>query len=192
MNMDVASGSIHHFSGSMHLDGASIEDVREIMEDYADYPKNFAPDVTRAAGEAQPDSTPADEHFLTHLNLAEATWVMNVAFDCMYDTHYRRSIRLHWLSISHTLHTREMRDMHNSDKGFYPEGDDHGFLWRSNTYWFVRRSGNGIDLEVDSMTVSRPVPTGFGWWGTKRTQGAVEKMLRDLHTAIDNRHGVRS
>ena len=188
MNADVASGSIHHFSGSIHIKGATIEEVRQIMEDYPDYPKNFSPDVSKGSGEVQPDSTPADEHFISHLNLETTTWVMDVGYDCFYDTHYRRIDENRWISISRTLHTRELREMHNPAKGYYPEGDDHGFLWRTNTYWFVRQSGNGIDLEVDTMTVSRPVPAGLGWWGTRRTQYAAEKMLRDLHTAIDNLH----
>jgi hypothetical protein len=70
-------------------------------------------------------------------------------------------------------------------RGYYPEGEDHGFLWRTNTFWFVRERDGGIDVELDSMTLSRPIPTGFGWWGTKRTRDAVDKMLRDMKAAVD-------
>jgi hypothetical protein len=192
LNADVANGSIHHFSGAMHLDGATIEDVRQIMEDYPDYPKNFPPDVTKGSGEKQPDSTPADEHFVSQLTLESPTWVMNAGFDCTYDTHYRRIDENRWVSSSSTLHTHELREMNNPAKGYFPEGDDHGFLWRSSTYWLVRRSGNGIDLEVDSMTISRPIPTGFGWWGTKRTQSAVDNMLHGMRTATENLHHTHS
>ena len=53
-------------------------------------------------------------------------------------------------------------------------------------YWFVRKRNGGLDMELDSMTLSRPVPTGFAWWGTKRTHDAVEKMLRDTKAAIES------
>jgi len=184
-NADVASGSIHHFTGAMHIDGANIDDVRKIMEDYAEYPKNFTPDVSKATGIVQPDSTPADEHYNAHIVIETSTLWINLTYDCLYDTHYRRLDESHWMSKSKALSIREMREQHDPSKGYFPEGDDHGFLWRTNTYWFVRQDKTGIDLEVDSITVSRPVPTGFGWWGTRRTQSAVEKMLRDLRTAVN-------
>jgi hypothetical protein len=43
-------------------------------------------------------------------------------------------------------------------------------------------------MELDSMTVSRPVPTGFAWWGTKRTHDAVDKILRDMKAALAALH----
>jgi hypothetical protein len=36
------------------------------------------------------------------------------------------------------------------------------------------------------MTLSRPVPAGFGWWGARRTHDAVEKMLRDMKAAVES------
>lgn len=185
-NADIAGGSIHHFTGSMHIDGATIDDVRKVMEDYAEYAKNFGPDVSKATGGPQPDSTPADEHYLAHLTLESSTLWINLTYDSVYDTHYHRLDENRWYSTSKAISIRELRDQHDPAKGFYPEGEDHGFLWRTNTYWFVRQSNNGIDCEVDSITVSRPVPTGFGWWGSRRTQAAVEKMLHDTRAAVYN------
>jgi hypothetical protein len=184
-NADIGGGSIHHFTGAMHIDGATIEDVRKVMEDYAEYPKNFGPDVSKATGVPQADSTPADEHFTTHLTLESSTLWINLTYDSAYDTHYRRLDDSHWYSKSKALSVRELRDQHDPSKGYFPEGEDHGFLWRTNTYWFVRTNNGGIDLEVDSITVSRPVPTGFGWWGSRRTQAAVEKMLHDTRAAVN-------
>ena len=46
-------------------------------------------------------------------------------------------------------------------------------------------------MELDSITVSRPVPTGFAWWGTKRTHDAVDKILRDMKTALAALHSQR-
>ncbi len=71
-------------------------------------------------------------------------------------------------------------------QGYLPEGEDHGFLWRTNTFWFVRENNDGVDIELDSMTLSRPVPNGFGWWGTKRTRDAVEKMMKDMKAAVES------
>lgn len=184
-NTDIAGGSIHHFSGVMHVAGASIANVRRIMQDYPSYPKYFKPDVGQGSGARDADSTPADERYTAKLSLIQTTLWMSVSYDCVYDTHYRLFDPHHWASVSTASSIREWRDPKDSSRGYYPEGDDHGFLWRTNNYWFVRENNDGIDLELDSLTLSRPVPTGFGWWGTKRTHDAVEKMLRDMKAAVE-------
>ena len=46
---DIAGGSIHHFSGAMHIAGATIANVRQIMQDYPNYPKYFKPDVGKGS-----------------------------------------------------------------------------------------------------------------------------------------------
>ena len=187
-NGDVANGSIHHFSGALHVDGGTIDDMRRIMEDYPAYPKYFKPDVTKGSGSPEADSTPADEHYLSHLTLSETTLWIAVQYDCTYDTHYRRLNPDHWLSKSTSSSVKEYRDARNPAQGYFPEGDDHGFVWRTNTYWFVRQRNGGVDLELDSITLSRPNPPGFGWYGGKRSHDAVEKMLRDTKAAIESLH----
>jgi len=185
LNKDMGAGSIHHFTGTLHIPGGTIEAVRRIMQDYPKYPRYFAPDVSQASGEVQPDSTPNDEHFHSKLTLTESTLWINVEYHTSYDTHYVSLDPNHWVSRSTSLSIKELLDPTNAARGYYPEGDDHGFLWRTNTYWFVRQAKGGIDVEANSITLSRPSPLGFGWWGTKRTREAVDKMLRDLKSAID-------
>jgi hypothetical protein len=186
-NTDIAGGSIHHYSGAIHIKGGTIADVRRIMQDYANYPKYFKPDVSKGSGKPEADSTPADEHFKSNMTLVQQTLWIAVTYDCVYDTHYRQPDQHRWISRSTADSIKEWKDPKDASQGYYPEGDDHGFLWRTNTYWFVREN-DGVDLELDSMTVSRPVPTGFAWWGNKRTKDAVEKMLRDLKAAVEASH----
>lgn len=191
-NTDIAGGSIHHFSGAMHMTGASIADVRHIMQDYSNYPKYFRPDVSKGGGQVNPDSSSGDEHYTSRLSLVQSTLWIAVSYDCVYDTRYRYTDPHHWWSASSTVSIKEWRDPKDVSRGYFPEGDDHGFLWRTNTYWFVRDNNDGIDLELDSMTLSRPVPTGFAWWGTKRTKDAVDKIMRDMKAAVEALHSSRS
>src|SRR5580704_10615326 len=44
-NTDIAGGSIHHYSGAIHVAGGTIADVRHIMQDYTNYPKYFKGDA---------------------------------------------------------------------------------------------------------------------------------------------------
>lgn len=183
-NQDIRNGSIHHYSGAIRVTGGKIDHVRRVMQDYSNYSNYFKPDVARGSGVLQPDSRPEDEHYHTNLFLTESTIWIDVAYDAHYDSHYRRLDSTRWVSRSTTLSIRELQDAKKLDGSLYPEGEDHGFLWRTNNYWFARERDGGLDLQVDSMTLSRTAPTGFGWWGNKRTHDAVEKMLRDTKSAI--------
>lgn len=183
-NEDVANGSIHHFTGAMRINGATIAQVRRVMQDYPNYPKYFKPDVGQGSGELLPDSTPTDEHFHGKLELTQSTLWIQVIYDARYDTHYKRLANDRWISRSASVSIREMMDAKNPPAGYFPEGQDHGFLWKTNTYWFVRERNGGVDLEADSIALSRPNMSGFAWWGTKRSHDAVEKMLRDIRAAV--------
>ncbi len=189
-NAEIPGGSVHHFSGVVHISGGTIEDVRHIMLDYPNYAKYYKGDLARASGIQQPDSTPADEHYRAEINITQSTIWMSVSFNTSYDTHYRRLSPDRWASRSSTISSREWRDPRNEAAGFYMDGEDHGLLWRANTYWFVRNSGDGIDVEADSISLSRPVPTGFGWWGVKRSKDAVNKLLLDMKAAVETLHRV--
>ncbi len=185
-NRDIKNGSIHHYSGSIRVPGAGIEQVRRVMQSYSRYPDYFKPDVVRGSGVLQPDSTADDEHFQSRLFLTESTVWIDVAYDARYDSHYRRIGTDRWTSRSTTLSVKELQDAKKLDGSTFPEGDDHGFLWRTNNYWFARERDGGLDLQLDSMTLSRTTPVGFGWWGNKRTRDAVDKMLRDTKMAIQS------
>ena len=184
-NAEVAKGSIHHFTGTQRIKGATIEQFRHIMEDYPNYVKHFKPDVSIVTAELQPDSKPNDEHYRSNMFMEQSTVWMSVAFDTEFDTHYRRLDSSRWISTSSAISMRELKDPKHPDAGHFPEGEDHGFLWKTNTYWFVRERDGWLEMSVDSMTLSRPAPTGFGWWATRRTKDAVEKMLRDIKTALE-------
>jgi hypothetical protein len=186
-NQDVANGSIHHFTGAMHINGATIAQVNRVMQDYPDYPAYFRPDLSSAVGELLPDSTPNDRHYHGKLQLTQSTLWMQVVYDTVYDTHYLLLNGNRWISRSAAISLKEMIDPRNPAAGFYAEGNDHGFLWRTNTYWFVRERNGGLDLAVDSIALSRPNVSGLSWWGTRRSHDAVEKMLRDIRAAVEPR-----
>jgi hypothetical protein len=185
-NRVFATGSIHHFSGAIRVPGATIEMMRRVMEDYPNYPKYYRPDISKATFQLQPDSRPEDEHYKTMLQLTQSTLWMNVVFDSEYDSHYVRLDDHRWVSRSTTIAIKELVDPKDASRGYYPAGKDHGLLWRTNTYWYARERNGGLDLAVDSVSLSRPIPTAVAWWGTKRTKDAVEKMLTDTRAALQS------
>jgi hypothetical protein len=182
---DYKNASIHHYSGVIRVPDATIEQIRSVMVDYGNYSNYFKPSIARGSGTVQPDSTPEDEHYRTRLFITDSTFGIDAAYDAHYDTHYRRLAPNRWTSRSTTVSIREIEDAKKLDGALYPEGEDHGFLWRSNTYWCARERDGGLDLQVDSVSLSRSAPLGLGWLGNRRSHDAVEKMLRDVKSAIE-------
>ncbi|HEX7140080.1 MAG TPA: hypothetical protein VF219_19670, partial [Vicinamibacterales bacterium] len=60
-------------------------------------------------------------------------------------------------------------------------GDDHGFLWRLNSYWRYEDVGAGVMVSLESLTLSRDVP-----WLIRPIAGPIsssiarESMVRTL------------
>ena len=40
-----------------------------------------------------------------------------------------------------------------------PQGSDHGFLWRLNSYWRYQQVDGGVLVECESVSLSRSIPT---------------------------------
>ena len=41
--------------------------------------------------------------------------------------------------------------------------DEHGFLWRLNTYWSFEERDGGLYMQVETISLTRSIPTGLGW-----------------------------
>ena len=53
--------------------------------------------------------------------------------------------------------------------------EEHGFLWRMNTYWTFEERDGGLWMQVESVSLSRGIPVGLGW----AVRPFVESVPRD-------------
>ena len=42
-------------------------------------------------------------------------------------------------------------------------GEEHGILWRLNTYWRCEERDGGMYVRVETVSLSRAIPRGWGW-----------------------------
>ena len=70
-------------------------------------------------------------------------------------------------------------------------GRDRGFLWRLNSYWRYEQEADGVRIEAESLSLSRPVPvllkpaaspiiSRVGRESMARTLDAMRKFLMDV------------
>ena len=41
--------------------------------------------------------------------------------------------------------------------------EEHGFLWRLNTYWSYEERDGGLYLQIEAVSLTRSIPSGLGW-----------------------------
>jgi hypothetical protein len=187
LDRELPNGNIQHVSGLIHINGVPLDAVRKLIEDYPNYVTYFKGDLNAASGTLEADSTDNDEHFRSRFRIESHSPWISISLDSLYDSHNRLLDHGRWISRSASVSIREMRDIKNPMVGMLPEGNDHGFLWRSNLYWLARERKGGVDLELDSIVLSRHMPGLFATWCKKRNRQGVENMLTDVKVAMASR-----
>lgn len=136
----VPGGLLHHWVGATLVPGARASEVVRRMQQYGDYGKWYAPDLLNARVLAQDG-----EHYRIAMRFREQK-VVTVTLDGVAD--------VYWSANSSVSHMDEVRD---------ESGEDHGFLWRMNTYWRFEQASDGVFLECEVVSLTRDVPQGLGW-----------------------------
>lgn len=181
---DIGSGTEHHVIGAVFIPGQTAAQARLRMEDHASYSKVYRPDVMRSTAELLAGSEAQDKHYRVGLTLAQSTLWFDVAFNSVYDSHFKQVGPGRFETRSRSTSIREWKSAHDESKGMYPEGQDHGFLWKSHTWWHVREGNGGVDLEIHNITLTRPVPPGAGWWANRKSRETVENLMAHTRDAI--------
>jgi hypothetical protein len=150
---DVPGGLIHHWVATALFQGASLDQALAVLEDYDRYAQIYAPAV-----QASRLTSHQDDEFHVFLRLRRKK-VITATFNTEYDVHYFRLSQSE--AAKHSISTR-IRELDNSGNEKSP-ADDSGYLWRLNTYWRLRQMPKGTLAQCESISLSRPVPTGLGW-----------------------------
>jgi len=90
------------------------------------------------------------------------TKIVTVVYDTEYDVDYRRLAPDRALSNSVSTKIVEIESPGTPQERALPEGHDHGYLWRLNSYWRFKQVGGDVIVEVESLTLSRDLPPIIG------------------------------
>lgn len=143
-NIPVPSGQIHDWLGILFVPGATIASVRDIMQDYDNYKRTYRPDVTESKLLGHDG-----DHFRVFLRLSKHEF-MTLVYDSEYDVQYR-------------FPAPDRMEIASRSTRIVQSGDDHGFLWKLNSYWRFQQAGGGVYAQCRAISLSRSIPFGFGW-----------------------------
>ena len=154
--VDIPSGMVHHWVGTVLLPGVTLEQTIAMVQDYDRYPDIYAPEVRASAVRAREGN-----RFQVYLRLYTRkvlTWVADTEHHVEYvavgDTRMHvpsRSTRI--LEIEHPDTPRERTK---------PEGNDRGFAWRLNNYCSFEERDEGTLMQCESITLTRGLPFLLG------------------------------
>jgi putative flippase GtrA len=148
-NGEVADGYIHHWIGAELIPNATVASVERVLEDYDHYTQTYAPDLKLAEAKKTGPRT-YDVRLITE----RLEGLLHFAFDMHSRVEYRVA-NGDSLIESRSYLIRESDSGHAPYTDLMPVGNDHGILWRLNSYWRLRQSGASVYAECQAISLSR-------------------------------------
>jgi hypothetical protein len=167
----VANGMIHHWAGSVFIPGVSMQQLLNWLQDY-DHHDGYFKEVEQSKLLSRDGDT-----FEIFLRLTK-TQIVTVRYDTNHLVTYRRYSQTRASSRSVATQIHEIQN----------SGNDHGFLWRLNSYWRFSEEDGGVYVECESISLSRSIPFGLGWLINRYVDSVPRESLRN--TLLSIRGGV--
>jgi hypothetical protein len=173
--VSVPGGLVHHWIGMVFIPQTSIAQVFDILQNYDQMARYYSPDVA-----ASHLIKRHGDDFQVSMRLREHK-IITVVLDGLYDVKYGQLDPEHQFCVSRSMQMVEVSDdrdsqstdaVHSDDSSESRAGADHGFLWRTNAYWRFQQADDGVFVEFESISLSRDVPTGWGW--------LIEPFIREI------------
>jgi hypothetical protein len=155
--IEVPDGLIHHWTGIAFVPGVSLERVLSLLQDYDNHCRTYKPEVRRSKLLEHSDDT-----FKIYLQFYRDS-PRRISFNTEFDVHYTRIDATHVISRAVSARIAELQRPEQPDSPEFPLGKEHGYLWRLDNYWRLEEKDGGVYMQVESIALSRDVPTIFAW-----------------------------
>ena len=148
---------LHDWRGTAFVPGATAADFERLMQDFAAYPRNFAPQVLSVRVLAQDGG-----HYQVLMRVRQHH-LITVTLDTTCDVTYARPDPQLGYSISRCPNIAEIAAPGTRNEHALSPGEEHGYLWRLNTYWTYEQRDGGLYMQIESVSLTRSIPDGLGW-----------------------------
>jgi hypothetical protein len=154
---NIPGAMLHDWRGTAFVPGATVADFERLMKDFGAYRRHFAPQVVQAKVLAQ-----QGDRMQATMRVRQKH-VITVVMDTAYDVTFARLDAQHGYSISRSLRIAEIDAAGTAKERALGPGEERGFLWRLNTYWSYEERDGGLYMQIESVSLTRAIPTGLGW-----------------------------
>ncbi len=148
---------LYDWRGTAFQPGASAKDFERLMRNFGAYPGVYAPEIVSAKVLAQD----GDRYQATMR--VKQKHVITVVMDTTYDIEFGRLGAGRGWSSSRSTQINEIDNAGMKNERVLSPADQHGFLWRLNTYWTFEERDGGLYIQIESVSLARSIPSGLGW-----------------------------
>jgi hypothetical protein len=177
---------IHHWIGAVFILGADLRQVLDLVQDYNHHQDIYQPEVVRSKL-IQRDG----DNFKIFYRLRKKK-VITVTLNTNHEVQYFPIDSTHCRSRSVATRIAEVENADQPTEREKPVGHDSGFLWRLNSYWRFEEKDQGVYVEVESISLTRDIPTGLGWlvgpFVTSIPRESLLMTLGDTRAAVEKKH----
>jgi hypothetical protein len=153
----VPDGLIHHWIALSFVPGVNLQQVLAFLQDYDHHEAIYKPDVLRSR------LLSADgNYFKVYLRLHQKAFITAV-FNAEFEVTYFPADESRVYSRSYSTRIAEVENVDRPDEREKPIGKDRGFLWRLYSYWRFQEKDGGVYVQLESIGLSRSVPTFLAW-----------------------------
>jgi hypothetical protein len=179
---DFSGALLHHWRGTTFVPGAKATDFEQLLRNFNSYPQHFSPQVLQGRVLMR-----QGDHLQVFMRVRQKH-VITVVMDTTYDIAFGRLDEQHGYSTSRSISISEIEAAGTTRECALNSNEEHGFLWRLNTYWSYEERNGGLYLQVESISLSRRIPVGLGWalrpYVESVPRESLEFTLRSARNAI--------
>jgi putative flippase GtrA len=151
----IDGGLINHWRGTVFVPNVKLDQLLKVLQE-PQTDKHKQEDVLSSRVVSRDGDSQK-----VFLRLRRTKFV-TVVYDTEYDVDYKRLAADRALSNSISTKIVEIENPGTTRERALPEGDDHGYMWRLNSYWRYKQIDGGVLVEIESLTLSRDLPAIVG------------------------------
>ena len=172
----IPSGLIHHWVGVKFIPKGTLSETLAVLNDYNNEPEIYKPEIRRAKLIEQKGNQ--SKIYLQFYSKSIVTVVLDAYFDVVNSQ--VGSARTQ--SASRSTRIVEVENPGGPNEHERAAGNDHGYMWRLNSYWRIEEKDGGVYIQNESITLSRTVPTMLAWLINPLTKSIPRGVLLDMLT----------
>jgi hypothetical protein len=156
-SIDVPDGMIHHWLGTVFVDGATLDQALALLQDYDRHSEIYRPAIAQSRTLARDGDV-----FRVQLRFSMKK-VITVVVNSENEARFTRLGSDRAQSRIRSLRIAEVANPGTPLEHEYPVGRDGGYLWRLYTYWrFLERDG-GTYVQCEAVSLTRSIPRLVSW-----------------------------
>jgi hypothetical protein len=162
----VPGGLIHDWIGAAFIPRTTMAATLKMIEDYNHHKDVYQPEVMDSRLVRRDGND-----FHIRLRVLKKR-IITVVLDTEYDVHYQEVSPRRWYSRALSTRIVEVEHPGKPGEATLPPGNDHGFLWRLDSYWRFEERDGGVYIECEAISLTRDMPAGLGW--------IIEPIVKEL------------